>query len=413
MSRLPRRRPQERGIALVVALLVLLVLSLLAVVMMATVMGDRKVAGHSTRETSALNTAEAGIAEACSRIRNLDIQFGANPRGVAQIFNCAPGSVPALGVDSTGFATAQTAGQYLRYTSTGRGVNTLTVTYKTDAQRTVIYKYDPAKNPPVQTLTGSPIYVVTSTGVEGPDKRTVVAEVFQKPIQVAVSGAFQAGLDVKFTGNAVACGYNHRADTPVGTGSNGRNGNPGDCNENLFANPPQWEWPSGSLAGIWSTGAPGGSGASNAFGTPAKSENNPTFFAGPWEALGMTQAEFYAWVGSPVAALPGNMNGIIYLDNNAVKQDATGAWSPSSGTGLIYADGDLTLNAGFTWRGLIYCEGNIKVNGNAWILGAVVCKGKSSIKFNGGATVLYSYDAIQNYISKFGGRIVNYSWREL
>ena len=413
MTRHPRPRTNERGIALVVALLVLLVMSLLAVVMMATVMGDRKVAGHSTRESAALNAAEAGVAEACSRIRNLDINFASNPRGVAQIFNCVPGSVPVLGVDSTGFATAQTAGQYLRYTTTGRGSNTLTITYKTDAQRTVIYKYDPTKNPPVQTATGSPIYVITSTGTVGVDKRTVVAEVFQKPITVAVAGAFQAGIDVKFSGNAVACGYNHRADTPVNTGVNGRNGNPGDCNENLAANPPQWEWPTGQLAGIWTTGAPGGSGASNAFGNPPTSENNPIFFAGPWEALGMTQAEYYNWIGLPQAAAPANMNGIIYLDNNAVKQDATGAWNCNSGTGLLYADGDLTLNAGFTWRGLIYCEGDLKLNGNAWILGAVVAKGKTSVKFNGGATVLYSYDAIQNYISKFGGRIVNYSWREL
>jgi hypothetical protein len=107
------------------------------------------------------------------------------------------------------------------------------------------------------------------------------------------------------------------------------------------------------------------------------------------------------------------MNGIIYLDNDAIKQNATGSWHLSSGTGMIYADGDLTLNNGFTWRGLIYCEGDLKLNGSAWVLGSVVCKGKSQLKVNGGGTVLYSADAIQNYITKFGGQFTNLSWREL
>jgi Tfp pilus assembly protein PilX len=403
----------ERGVALVVAVLVLLVMSLLAVVLMTTIVSDRKVGSHSVHEQAALDVAEAGIAEACSRLRNQDITLDtSNPRATAQIFNCLPGSVPVLGVDSTGLATAQAAGQWLRYSTAARSPNALTVKFKTDANRNVIYRYDYTQNPPVQTGSGSPIYVVTSTGTEGADQRTVVAEVFQKPIIVAVAGAVQAGQDIKFTGNAVACGYNHRADTPAGTGASGRLG-AGGCAENEAANPPLWEWLTGAKAGLWSTGQANQGGASGATGSPAFSNNNPTFFNGPWDALGMSQAEFYSWIGSPQATVPGNMNGIIYLDNDAIKQNATGSWHLSSGTGMIYADGDLTLNNGFTWRGLIYCEGDLKLNGSAWVLGSVVCKGKSQLKVNGGGTVLYSADAIQNYITKFGGQFTNLSWREL
>lgn len=403
----------QRGIALVISMLVLLVLSLIAVALMSTIMTEKKVGAHGARDSAALDVAEAGVAEACSRLRNQDIVLSTlNPRAVAQIFNCAAGSVPALGVDSTGFATAQVAGQWLRYSTATRNAATLTIRFKTDAARTVIYKYDYTKNPTVQTATGTPIYVITSTGQRGANQRTVVAEVVQKPIIVAVAGAVQSGQDVKFTGNAISCGFNHRADTPAGTGSSGRAG-AGGCAENNFASPPQWEWPTGALSGIWSTGAANNGGASGATGSPAFSNNNPTFFNGPWETLGMTQAEFYNWIGLPQATAPGNLNGIIYLDNDATKQNATGAWNLNSGTGLIYADGDLTLNNNFTWRGLIYCEGNLKLNGSAWILGSLVAKGKSEIKVNGGATVLYSGDAIQNYITKYGGRFTNLSWREL
>ena len=412
------RRPSsvvgsERGIALVVAVLVLLVMSLLAVVLMTTIVSDRKVGGHSAREQAALDVAEAGIAEACSRLRSQDIVLDtSNPRSTAQIFNCAAGSVPVLGVDSTGFATAQAAGQWLRYSTAMRSPDALTVQFKTDANRAVVYRYDPTLNPPVQTGTGSPIYVITSTGTEGADRRTVVAEVFQKPFILAIGGALQANQDVKFTGNAVCCGYNHRADTPAGTGAAGRFG-AGGCAENLGANPPLWEWPTGSKAGIWSTGQANQGGASGGTGSPDFSNNNPTFFGGPWDAIGMSQAEFYNWVGAPQAALPFNLNGLIYLDNDAVKQNASGAWSLNSGTGLVYADGNLTLNNNFVWRGLIYCEGDLKLNGTAWILGALVVRGNGQVTANGGATVLYSYDAIQNYLSKFGGKFVNLSWREL
>ncbi len=390
----------QRGVALVVAMLVLMVLSLLAVVMMATITTEKKVGAHSTRESAALNVADAGIGEACARLRNQDINLNNNPRGVAQIFNCAAGTVPSLGVDSTGYATAQTAGQWLRYSNATRGPGTLTITYKTNPARTLIYKYDTSLNPSAQFVSGTPIYVITSTGREGADVRTVVAEVMQKPIIVAVNGG----------GNAFVCGYNHRADTPTGT--TGRAGGAGNCNENLLATPPQWEWPTGAKAGAWSTGnaTPGGSAQST--GSPPSSGGNPTFFSGPWEAIGMTQAEFYNWVGLATPTMPASPNGIYYLDNDATKQNASGAWSANSGTGLLYADGNLTINSSFTWRGLIYCEGDLTLNGNAWILGAIVAKGAGSVKFNGTATVLYSADAIQNYITKFGGRFTNLSWRE-
>src|SRR5690349_845328 len=101
----------SRGIALVISMLVLLVLSLIAVVLMTSLTTERKIGAHGVRESRALDVAEAGVAEACSRLRCQDIVLPTtNPRAVAQVFNCAPGSVPVLGVDSTGYATAQAAG---------------------------------------------------------------------------------------------------------------------------------------------------------------------------------------------------------------------------------------------------------------------------------------------------------------
>jgi deoxyadenosine/deoxycytidine kinase len=105
---------------------------------------------------------------------------------------------------------------------------------------------------------------------------------------------------------------------------------------------------------------------------------------------------------------------IVYLDNNAVAQDASGSWAITGNrSGFIYADGNLSMNAGSSFKGFIYCEGDMSINGNAWILGGIVCHGKTQSKMNGGMTVLYSADMIQSELSKLSGRVVMISWREL
>jgi len=46
------------------------------------------------------------------------------------------------------------------------------------------------------------------------------------------------------------------------------------------------------------------------------------------------------------------------------------------------------------------------------MLGSIVARGKSGVTLGGGATVLYSSEAIQLAISKFAGQFVTLSWRE-
>ena len=103
---------------------------------------------------------------------------------------------------------------------------------------------DRAKDPPVNTLTGFPIYKITSTGIKGGDRRRIVAEVIEKPVNTNIRAALAADQDIRFIGNAVVCGYNHSADTPNPTGENGR-GNSPDC--------APWENVAGDLPASWTT----------------------------------------------------------------------------------------------------------------------------------------------------------------
>lgn len=405
-----RRHPaNERGVALVMAILIMLVMTGLAAILMNNVTSVRKLSGHQVTETVALRYAEAGVAEAMARISNGGISFGNNPKATALIFNAS--SLPAVGTDTTALATGQLAGAWLTYSTSNKSPDVLTVTYKTDAARTVIYRYDGTKTPPVQTTSGSPIYVIRSVGRSGSDARTVVSEVYQEIPTASTFGAVVCDQSVTWSGNDFMCGYNHRSDTPTGKGKNGRLG-AGGCWENALLG--EWETNIANKAGMWSSSTISGSGL-YASGVPPTSPSQPGFYAGPWAVLGMTASDFWTWVGPPQSAAPGVPTGILYLDNNGIKQDQSGSFTftGGDGEGILYVDGDLTLNGNFHYRGLIYVEGNLSINSWSWILGSLIVRGNAPQNWHSNGTILYSSDTIAQMLTKYSGKCTAISYRQL
>lgn len=403
----------ERGIALAMSILILMVMSMLSLVLMAGVSMNRGLVGHDLRMRRALNFAEAGVGEAVSRIRNQETLMNpADPADVCQIFNTAPGSVPALGADSIGLATGQPAGQFLNYSTAGRGPEVLTISWKKDPTGTTVMRYDPSRNPAMNVVTGSPVYSVVSTGRAGSAKRTVLTEVIAKPFQFNAKGALAANVPVASLGNAVICGYDHYEETRNDDGQDGRTvgGLPDydHCGDD--------EKPSGvGVPGIYSTQAVNAGGAFQGFGTPNILQNQTDFYEGPWSTFNMGQAEFWEFVGKPVPfAGKADWNGVFNVDNNGVTQDRseTVHLHDVSGEGFLYVDGDLELDASFHYRGLIYVEGNLKMNGSAWVLGAVIVKGGSQVSTSGNMTILFSKDTVEQMMSKYAGQFVTLSWRE-
>ena len=408
----------ERGILLTMVMLVMLVLSMLSLILFDSLGVDTKLAGHNLRGSQALNAAEAGVSEAITRIIRGDIPDTLNPRLVAQIFLIAPGSEPPMGPDSIALATAQPAGHWLRYSMPGKGPDVLTVRYKTDPGRNVIYRYDPAADPAVQTTSGLPIYVIESTGRRGGDKRSIVTEVTPKPIDLNLQAALTSDVDVRFSGISAVCGYNHRHDTLPGIGALGRSDPlPTGCN---WQPGTLWELGSGHVLGVRTTGSIDSVGlvlqAVQAGAPSAALESQVGFYVGPWQALGMGQSQFYDWVGPPAAMEPLLPEGITYLDNNGTRQDKSGNFTFNAGVGkgLMYVDGDLTITGAFVYEGLIYVEGDFKVTGVAWVLGAVVVKGKTHVKAaTGTLTILFSRDAVTKNLTWQSGDFVTLAWREV
>jgi len=416
-----RARRGEQGMALVVALLILLALTALGTALMITVNTETKIAGNQLRDSQCLAIAEGGIQEAMLRLRTGDVPDNLNKRQVTLIYEAPSGSIPVSGTDTTSLASMQPSGSYLGYAGSSKAriqgsstdLRVLTVRYKTkitpgSPPDTQIVRYDDLANPKFNTNTGTAVFQIVSTGTKGSASRSVVAEVTRAKFNILARGALVAKVAIQFKGNIKVCGHDHLYTTPINT-------QPPACDVGMG----QW-WASTAHAscmpGGWSESSITEKGSSTVIGEPsAKSENQTGFYSGPWDALGMAQTDFWPWVGNPQSGVVGTPKGIYYLDNDGVKQNQSGDWSfnGGDGDGLIYCDGDLHLNGSFTFKGMIYCEGNLDVNGNCWILGGIVVHGKTLVKIaNGSATILYSSDAIQQSLSKYGGNIRLLSWRE-
>ena len=411
-------RRDERGIALVISMLILLVMSLLGLVLMAGASMNRSLAGNDQRMRQSLNLAEAGIGEAESRISNQEtLMDSADPNDVCQVFNTPAGSVPVLGADSVALATGQPAGSYLNYSTPTKGPDELTIAWKKNPTGTKVMRYDSTKPVAMNDATGIPVYTITATGRVGTTRRTVIADVMQKPYTVLAKGALCAAIPITDLGNAVICGYNHSANTPYDDGIKGRvNPAPIPPNDPKYCGDNETGL-GGDQAGVWCTVGvtPGGNAAE--FGTPPIQQNQgaAAFYTGPWDCFGMSQAEFWGFVGAPRdPSSITNWNGILYLDNDGISENQSASVGPNGvdGEGFLYVDGSLHLNSNFHYKGFIYVEGDFDINGNAWVLGGIVVRGQTNIKSNGGMTLLYSSDAITQELTKYGGQFVTLAWRE-
>lgn len=418
-------RPDQEGMALVLAVMVLLVLTVIGAALMANVNTETKISGLKVQDTKALQVAEAGVQEALLRLRNGDVNDDMNPRRVTVIFNQVAGSLPPVGADTTALPTLQPTGSYLNYSTSGKSSAMLTVKYKTKGTPGVIQRYDDTANPKINGATGNVIWSITSTGTSGTASRTIYTEVCRQRFNILARGAVTAQVGIQFKGNIKVCGHNHRVDTPIGAQPGGGGGTL-DC-DGVYSCPTCNGWWDSNvhgacMPGTWSENTATINGSATVAGEPSNTQNNQSgFYSGPWDALGMTQTDFWSWVGAPRSVAPSPPKGIIYLDNDAVKQNgsdpnnnASWSYTGGNGEGLLYVDGDLYVNGNFSFKGMVYVEGDLRMNGNLWILGGLVVKGKTVLKItNGSAVLLYSAEAMQQNITKYGGNMRTIAWKEL
>ncbi len=119
-------RRRERGLALVVSILLLIAVSALALSTMRTAASDGTVAGFQNQETMAFYAAEAGIAEARAVVRNMgertqvpdypaDYPDASNPQTLSSALEFSGGQQPVYYADP-----AQPAGAPIVYVGEGK-----------------------------------------------------------------------------------------------------------------------------------------------------------------------------------------------------------------------------------------------------------------------------------------------------
>lgn len=401
------RTVNERGVALVMAIVVLLVISLLATTLMQNLSTQRKISGHGLRTSRALSAAEAGVAEMISRMRSGEIELDeSTAAAAAQIYLATGGLVPAVGADTAAYATVQASGEWLDYSSATSGPDVLTLGFRTDEAGDIL-RWDDDQSPALNTACGMPVFCITSTGKIHGDRTRIRTEFVWKPRHVMLNAALCAATDVTLEGDVSLCGYQHQAATNFEDAALGRTGSPSCVHHEVGR---------GNLPGVWSGGVLSNNGA-QVTGIPVPAiEGQSGFYDGPWEPLGLTSHEFADLMPAPTKGLT-ELQGFGRIDDDETIGNAgqTYAIDGLRGEGVLYVDGDLTLSGVIEFRGMIYVNGDFVSTATGTVVGGVVVAGGTDrvCSLTNGPAIVYSRDAINEAIGRASREIVTLSWREV
>jgi PilX N-terminal len=417
---IPRLARDERGNALVIAILLVFAASTIGAMVAMMSATDLKISGNQERGTEAFFAAEAGMAETIHRLAlpyPTDVVVGGqtingsiadmppfDPNYKVYLTLNAAGANPTISGSTMTAGTLQDVnGELIEYSRTSGTDEVLTVEHKWedvngDNVRDVgeVVLYDPAQVPPENLTVGNPVEIITVTGRAGAGtKRVVQAEVTRLRLVAKTLGAFYSDKSVTASGNSHFCGWNHDPSVPAGTVQNA-----------CFA----YHEAEGHLAAITTTGdAVNQQGSTDLDGSPNSTDNDP---ANPWyslaEVLGLTTSETAEILSiADNTSIVSPLDGITYIQGNATIN------SNVVGHGLLYITGNAVINGGFKYWGLIYIEGDCNVTGTPWIVGSMICKQTANFNFNSGnAGILYSQDVITQYVGA-AMPMVTLSWRDM
>ena len=404
--------------ALVSLLVILAALTILSMGLLVFSTTEIRIADNQKNHTNALFVTEAGIQEVISRMElrpgttvtvngaTFNARIGDNmaapdPNWRTEVYLAPPNALPAPVGTETIVATVQPSANWLTYGDATQGLPPVVVEHKwvdrdldnvRDANEMV--RYDASRFPPENFDSGHLVEVVTASGIVNGSRRQVLTEIIRLPLTVNVTAAITSDHGVDLTGNMCGCGHDHDLNTPAGTKS------PACRNWELCAMRTQ-DALRGCLVAVMTTGDRARtSGSSDLEGFPSWSDTSSTnAFYNVWDYLGITSRQWQdvlAEADYRSANDAAVMDGIVYVDG-----DATGGekFNGNVGRGLIYVDGDMEIGGNFVWRGFIFVEGNCVVTGTAWMLGAICVRGTTTTAFAAGnSTVLYSRDAINQYV---------------
>ncbi|UCF78887.1 MAG: hypothetical protein JSW03_01005 [Candidatus Eiseniibacteriota bacterium] len=398
----------ERGNALVVALLVLMVLSTMAVAFVAVTKTEKQISGNQLRGAQALYVAEAGVSEALTRmsLQGSPSYIGENlhspTAGWGRYIVLGNGGsfgdpehslTESDSLDNNNNGSIDETGEvYPEVPSSQVGLQDaiqypwVKVRYKLadDAGVTRVVLYgdhdnDPATRPVENFVAGFPVLIVTSNGIRSNADKTVEVEAVKVPGPPVPGSVYTEGnLDCKGTSFHI----------------DGSDYDP--VSEEIVAG-------STPLPGIVATGGL----AAVDCNVPQGWNNIEGSGAAPSVATATFDIDLAAYVQTY-----GSMADIIY--NGDQSNPTTSNWGTiddykiihvrggdlhlsgtNSGGGVLLVDGDLMISGQFSWYGLIVCLGDVDFTGGGagiHVYGCVMTQGNmaTSGSVTGNADLFYS-----------------------
>ena len=405
IKRYPRESLRdEKGMILVVSLMLISVLLLLGTTAVMTSTTDMKISANYKTGIQASYVAEAGIEEARAR---MGADFLPATGATGQIVDSSPTS-------TTWSVSIGGAGPYTSIQSAL--VYTVSIVHQKNAANQILYwgdvngdgLYERTTSPTSMTgLANKNIYLVTSNGVAANANKTIEVEMAKLP-PITVPGALYVNASTSIIGNANI------------------NGND-QCGTDATTNVP------GVVSSLASGSVDQGSNATITGANPSIKYNNPvlnvrvmidaqkqaadytynvvsaTHTGMDWGGGGPTEG---ASLAAPSSC---NVQNIVYYntrnsDNFTTDIKLAGG---TKGCGILLVDGDLDINGGFSWYGIILVSGSVKYTGGGDrnITGGVVAGGSVIADIIGGNTnIVYCSSAINSQTDN--KPLIYLSWKE-
>jgi hypothetical protein len=413
-------RWNERGNAMVVALLILFLLTSVGVTYVAITKGDKQIAGNQAAGTQAFANAEAGISEGLKRMSNpgstdfIGQPNGSWTAGFGRYIVSDPGAsaldprydaTGADGLDNDGDAAVDEASEH--YPETGSKQNNTTVVpvaskldypwvkvrYKLNASNQILLfgddDNDPLTPPKENLVRGVPEIVVTAQGRKGVGSKIVTVEAVKWPLPPIPGSVYTEGA-MNFQGNSFYIdGHDHDYTAPYDT---------------IAGSPP--------LPGIATPNDPNAISSNlnsqqqdNVQGTGSDPSVQSSSYnidlqamADAWSQI--ADLTFNGSLNNPSTAGWGTVSDLKVVH---VKGDLSLQGS-NSGAGVLIIDGDFHLGGTLNYNGVILCLQDVDVVGGGSaknIVGCLMVQGTltGTTNVNGNVKVLYSSSMISKLYS--------------
>lgn len=408
----------EKGVALIAALMVLMILSLLGAAAILTSSTDMKIAANEKVAIQGQYAAEAGIEHMMvflNKTTNIEPTGANEARWSTAENSVAEGWRKSLKTD-----IMDGANTFFSYSTT--------VSYKkitgqpTNPYNNRVAFYNHTAGFPIAPATGGwPVYQISSVAKLGNyQTQANILEVTKNSLNFDVRGGFTAGGAVDLKGNPTMDGQHHDINgNPVTTGSNCKSGSL-----------------SAGMPGVYSTGTVDDHGSVNFNNSSGqnKVENAAAVPTTPWGAMGIKLDKndtttvvsaqyqngpyfvdiFPSWPSLKTFGSSG-LTGNQYYTSSSSNANITGNgllvlhnpnFDPATGANAAVLD----ANTG-TFRGIIIAD-RISLRGNVTIIGAVISLSTLSTEATGAGTpsIEYSCQAIEKFAAGQINKKLN--WRK-